>query len=213
MIDHAGTQATPRPGNGPPARLHYWQEACLPWRSPLSDCRRCADACPVDALQPQGDGWKIDEHCLGCGQCAVVCPTGALEAAGFQEARTERAIPAPVVDCHRVPFDPDAQAVRVPCTGGLGLADVLQLHRRAGGHGPIIRDRGWCTACPAGGDNHPARDVLERAREILSAFGVPAARLPRLDLVPTDDALARPAIPAPVTERRLRPPCVPGDAQ
>ncbi|MDZ7713054.1 MAG: 4Fe-4S binding protein [Rhodovibrio sp.] len=200
----AGSEPVPESTRPP----HFRKEACLPWRSPLSGCRLCAEACPVDALLPDGNGWTVADHCLGCGQCAAVCPTGALDAPGFEEAAApETAAPerqqAAVVDCYRVPSGIDGQAVRVPCTGGLDLAHVLALHDGAGGRGPVVRDRGWCAECPVGGARHPAASVITRARDVLAAFGVAAVDLPRLERVVTSETRARPAITSSAAERSI----------
>lgn len=80
------------------ALLH--EERCLPERDLGATCSRCADACPVDAIELAGNvlasgtigygsvekagstGPRIDEEaCVRCGRCIVACPTGALLAA------------------------------------------------------------------------------------------------------------------------------------
>jgi len=45
-----------------------------------SGCGECADICPVQAVNLEGDRPVIDEAwCIGCGVCATVCPTGAVQ--------------------------------------------------------------------------------------------------------------------------------------
>ena len=42
-------------------------------------CGECAEICPVDAVNMEGDIAVIDEAwCIGCGVCATVCPADAL---------------------------------------------------------------------------------------------------------------------------------------
>ena len=42
-------------------------------------CGECVEACPVDALEMDGDFPRVDtEWCIGCGVCATVCPSDAV---------------------------------------------------------------------------------------------------------------------------------------
>ncbi len=42
-------------------------------------CKRCEKACPVNAIQVEGNLAKIDYSvCTNCGQCAEACPTGTI---------------------------------------------------------------------------------------------------------------------------------------
>jgi Ni,Fe-hydrogenase III small subunit/ferredoxin len=44
-----------------------------------SDCRRCGEACPVEAIRRDGGAVTVDlGRCLFCGDCANACPSGAL---------------------------------------------------------------------------------------------------------------------------------------
>jgi iron only hydrogenase large subunit-like protein/ferredoxin len=54
------------------------------------DCRNCVEVCPVDYLEVEGKGTKIQivptkdttKKCIECGLCVDVCPVGALESVG-----------------------------------------------------------------------------------------------------------------------------------
>ncbi len=42
-------------------------------------CGACVDACPVSALELNGDKIKVDEAaCVDCGACTGACPVEAL---------------------------------------------------------------------------------------------------------------------------------------
>lgn len=44
-----------------------------------SGCGSCMEACPVDAVRPDGAGAGLDlGRCLFCGECASKCPEGAI---------------------------------------------------------------------------------------------------------------------------------------
>jgi ferredoxin len=143
-------------------------DACLAERFPHVGCRRCAEVCPVAAITIDGAGWQLGEGCLGCGRCVAVCPTDALTRPEELSLNADPGGSGPlVVDCSRVPVAVlPADAIRVPCTGGLRPSDWLSLRAAAGDRSIRIMDRGWCATCPAGGGEHPAADALGRAREL-----------------------------------------------
>jgi polyferredoxin len=46
-----------------------------------SDCRRCEEACPTDAMKAMNDGGRryFLPDCWSCGSCIDACPTGSLQ--------------------------------------------------------------------------------------------------------------------------------------
>ncbi len=46
-----------------------------------SACGQCADACPVECIEPSGHVYGyyiIGLNCVDCGACVEVCPQGAI---------------------------------------------------------------------------------------------------------------------------------------
>ena len=159
----------------------YEPERCLAVCAPHVGCARCVEICPTRALRDDGRHIIADPGCIACGRCAAECPTGAIAVAGFAVAMPAAAPSIPVeVECRRVPATaakPDA--VRVPCLGGLAPYALLEMQLDAGDRPVHLIDRGWCGACPAGGNTHPAQASLARATALLAAIGA-AAQAPVL---------------------------------
>ncbi len=164
----------------------FLASGCLPGRSPLSRCSECADACPADALQAEKGALTLADSCLRCGQCAAACPTGALRVSGFPRSETldgpveESAAELPV-ECWRVPRDAmGSGALRVPCLVGLDSGTLAELSALR--DAPLVlMNRGWCEACPAGGQSVPMAASVAAAASALEAAGVPAQRRPRIE--------------------------------
>ena len=62
-----------------PRFFSYKEKICAHSRSGIQACTRCIDVCSTGAIQPNGDGVRVEPHlCAGCGGCATVCPSGAM---------------------------------------------------------------------------------------------------------------------------------------
>ena len=58
-----------------------------------TDCKLCADICPIDAIADTHNTLKIDKSaCTGCGACVSTCPRGAISYPGYSVAEMEREI-------------------------------------------------------------------------------------------------------------------------
>lgn len=51
---------------------------CVRAHSPLAQCSRCRDVCPVNALVYTDGGWQVADHCTHCGFCVTSCPMEAF---------------------------------------------------------------------------------------------------------------------------------------
>ena len=69
-------------------------------------CRRCGEACEVDAItfSPVGGGRNVPfltaDRCTGCGACAEVCPVSAITLADAESVALARGL-AHLGDQHR----------------------------------------------------------------------------------------------------------------
>lgn len=131
--------------------------ACVSVQRPGVMCRRCADACPVGAIQLGERRFALDvDACTACGRCIPACPTDAIVIDGF----TEITGGARRLECSRVPPGVRASTdIVVPCLGGLSpiaIREVLLGHQNA----ITLVDRGWCAECPVGGNDEPWSDTI-----------------------------------------------------
>ena len=180
---------------------------CLRLRSRYNDCDRCAQACPARVLRITNTAVELGEGCLRCGQCSAVCPTEALQTEGFAVTPPRAAASnMPLyVDCWKVAAsDSRANALRVPCLGGIVLHRLVQWHAACGGRQIVFLDRGWCAHCSAGcGAHHPVQDTLDAARALLAKIGVPEHALPRIESLPLLQAQMPAEIPEPLAAQFL----------
>ncbi len=121
-------------------------DRCVHDLTPQASCRRCASACPHDALALTDQALTFDEEaCTGCGHCRAACPDAAISLPGPTFS--------PVVDkdtgdaylaCTRA--IPQGGAGTLPCLHALGEHD---LTRYADDGAPRLHlARGACADCP-----------------------------------------------------------------
>lgn len=117
----------------PDGRVRLLPPACIALRLDATACAACRDACPVTCVEVAEGKFVVGERCIGCGHCAAACPTGALAVKGLADVRPAAGAAAVYVECLKVPAAlAGAQSVRVPCLGGMSLAQWLMPPRIPG---------------------------------------------------------------------------------
>lgn len=74
-----GHRTIPHPASVPPLPAGFRGLPLVDSARCPDDCRRCADACPTDAIAIDAQGFRLDlGRCLFCADCAQACPEGAI---------------------------------------------------------------------------------------------------------------------------------------
>lgn len=127
-------------------KLDFRASNCTRYRYRYSECRRCADVCPHDAITLSKEGAAlVADRCQGCGLCASVCNTKAWSSADFKPIDLLRlAITKPTFSLACEPSGCQADAL-VPCLGAVGAVWLAYMAKRripVGLHGS-----GHCAQC------------------------------------------------------------------
>lgn len=160
-------------------KLLLEEGACLPLRSRFGGCRACASACPAGVLDVTVDRVALADGCLQCGRCTAACPTSALHLDGFAVGGNPPTGNEPLeIECAKVAAaHRSADAIEVPCLGGLSAGRIAAWHEAAGDRGIELIDRGWCGRCSAGGcAQRPAQPALQEVVLWLDAVADPRPR-------------------------------------
>ena len=104
---------------------------CVRYRYRYSECARCLDACPHDAISLSDTRATIDaDRCRNCALCVSACRTGAFAAADFKPIDILRqAIKAERFSVACAPSGHAADTV-VPCLGALDASLLAYLEKR-----------------------------------------------------------------------------------
>lgn len=122
---------------------------CTRYRYRYSECRRCADACPHEAIALSDEGAAlIADKCRDCGLCISACHTNAWTSAAFKPIDLLReAIKKPAWSFACEPSGCSGDAV-VPC---LGAIDAVWLAYMAKRRIPVsLHGSGHCAECAHG---------------------------------------------------------------
>ncbi|MDD5029470.1 MAG: 4Fe-4S binding protein [Rhodoferax sp.] len=122
---------------------------CTRYRFRYSECRRCADACPHDAITLSDAGAAlVAERCKNCALCVSACHTNAWRSDDFKPIDILReAIKRPSFSLACEPSGCQADA-HIPC---LGAIDAVWLSYMAKRRLPVtLHGSGFCGQCAHG---------------------------------------------------------------
>jgi Pyruvate/2-oxoacid:ferredoxin oxidoreductase delta subunit len=151
---------------------NFRAERCVRYRYAYSECNRCAEACPHEAVRLFDAGVELlAANCQGCALCVAVCPTDALleksvsadsllKSAGGRERYT--------IAC--APSAARGDTV-VPCLGAINAVTLAEFSRQ--GIELHLAGSGHCGECAHGSKGADIiRSVLE-ARDAICAVELP----------------------------------------
>ncbi len=135
---------------------------CVRALSKFSECTRCADICPTDALQIMGMLPSINfSECVGCGGCVGVCPSEALKLDDFDSTNFFFEFvsePVNLISCRK----------NVPCISVLNVEHIISL---AALKGALVFDMGHCGECEIASSCQPQIEAnAEEANYLLEAM-------------------------------------------
>jgi ferredoxin len=122
---------------------------CTRYRYRYSECRRCADACPHEAIALSDEGARLlADKCKDCGLCISACHTQAWSSPAFEPiALLREAIKKTSWHFACEPSGCSGDAV-VPCLGAVDAAWLAYMAKR---RIPVsLHGSGHCAACPHG---------------------------------------------------------------
>lgn len=131
------------------ARPNFRSNNCTRYRYRYSECQRCSDACPHEAISLNDEGAVLDANkCQNCALCISACHTGAWSSDGFKLIDLLRqAIKQPTWRVACAPSGAAADAI-VPCLGAVDGVTLAYLAKR---RIPVTLHGQWhCADCAHG---------------------------------------------------------------
>jgi energy-converting hydrogenase A subunit P len=161
---------------------------CVRYRYRYSECSRCLDACPHEAIALSDTGAAIAaDKCRNCALCVSACRTGAFAAASFKPIEMLRqAIKTERFSVACAPSGHAADAI-VPCLGALDASLLAYLEKRR--LPTTLLGAAHCVDCAHGAKGAAQLAANLEAVAELRAVAAPDAWLP-IDVV--EDAPAAP---------------------
>lgn len=184
-----------------PAYPEFRRERCTRYRFRYSECRRCAEACPHDAISLDDTGASLDEaRCQHCALCVTACLTDAWSSAAFAPIDLLRqAIKQPHYALACAPSGETADAT-VPCLGAIDGGFIAYLGKR--GIPLILHGSTHCGACPHGETGAAQLSAnLDAANHLRAACG--ATQWAELTLAAPSEPAADPRPPTRPTHPTL----------
>lgn len=152
-------------------------ERCVRYRYVYSECNRCAEACPHEAIRLFDAGVEVlAERCQSCGLCVGACQTEALSQNGISaDYLLKITAGAKQIMLACAPSELAADAI-VPCLGALHPVVLAELSRQ--GIAVELAGMEHCADC-----GHAAKgaDLIRSnlaAHEILCGTGAPETYAP-----------------------------------
>lgn len=141
-------------------------ERCVRYRYSYSECSRCADACPHEAIRLFDAGVQVlSDHCGSCALCVAVCPTEALtEKSVSAENLLKIAAAEKQLTIACAPSGIKGDAV-VPCLGAINPVILANLSRR--GIALQLAGTEHCAQCSHAAKGPELIQLHLAAREIL----------------------------------------------
>lgn len=113
------------------ATLRFRREHCTRYRFRYSECSRCLDACPHDALTLTQEGVEIAaERCRNCALCAAACQAEALVATNLPRNAILADVRSEPLTLACAPSGEPADVI-VPCLGAVDPVALAELGRRS----------------------------------------------------------------------------------
>lgn len=142
-------------------RPKYDINKCVKSKSSKSNCEKCYDACPYNAIEVYRKGIKITDKCNYCGICSSYCPSNAISDGGRRFCRNKDEIF--VVCSLEEKEDNKDQNIRVDCLRFFSTKTLLNLYIR--GIRKIYINLDKCKDCSY---SHDIGDELDFANKILN---------------------------------------------
>lgn len=141
-------------------------ERCVRYRYSYSECSRCADACPHEAIRLFDAGVEVlADRCQGCALCVAVCPTEALtEKSVSAESLLKIAANEKQLTIACAPSGIKGDAV-VPCLGAINPVVLADFSRR--GIALQLAGTEHCSQCAHAAKGPELIQLHLAAREIL----------------------------------------------